>query len=246
MRSTLRIAIFECDELAGEMQKEYGSISNLYKKLFEAGASKLAESGLYERPNLDFSSYDVVKKQEYPDVENIDCVFLTGGRVNNWILKLVDFINTILQDNPRVRIMGVCFGHQIIGRAYGVTPKRNDAGWEVSVTSMTLTERGKQIFGQDSLALHQMHYDIVPWYPPSVEKLGHTDRCEVQGMYVKNRVISLQGHPEYTEKIGCEFLERRRGSALDEATYQDGKNRVYNPHDGLIVGAAFVKFLLED
>lgn len=71
--------------------------------------------------------------------------------VNNWILKLVDFIRTILQDHSRVRIMGICFGHQIIGRAYGVMPERNDSGWEVSVTPVTLTERGKQVFGQESI-----------------------------------------------------------------------------------------------
>lgn len=91
-----------------------------------------------------------------------------------------------------------------------------------------------------------MHCDIVPWYPPSVEKLGHTGRCDVQGFYVKNRVISLQGHPEYTDKIACELLDRRRGSVLDETTYLDGKNRVNNPHDGVVVGAGFVRFLIEE
>lgn len=80
MRSPLRIAILECDELVGEIKKEYGSIGNLYKKCLEAGASKLEESGLYERPNIDISSYDVVNKQEYPDVEKIDALFLTGSR----------------------------------------------------------------------------------------------------------------------------------------------------------------------
>jgi GMP synthase-like glutamine amidotransferase len=71
--------------------------------------------------------------------------------LNNWILKLVDFTKSILQDQSRVRIMAVCFGHQIVGRAFGVLPKRSDAGWEVSVTHVALTERGKQVFGQDSL-----------------------------------------------------------------------------------------------
>ncbi|KAF2272255.1 class I glutamine amidotransferase-like protein [Westerdykella ornata] len=252
MGPPLRIALLECDELVGEMKREYGSIGNLYRKFLEAGASKLEESGLYARPNLEITSYDVVNKQEYPDLENIDAIFLTGSRydsftpgLNNWISKLVDFIKTVLQDQSRVRIMAVCFGHQIVARAYGVMPERSNSGWEVSVTPIALTERGKQVFGQDSLALHQMHRDAVPRYPSSVEKLGHSDRCDVQGIYVKNRVITVQGHPEYTAKIASEFLDRRRGSLLDEATYQDGKNRVNNPHDGVTVGASFLKFLLE-
>ena len=91
-----------------------------------------------------------------------------------------------------------------------------------------------------------MHRDVVPRYPPSVEKLGHSDRCDVQGIYVKNRVISLQGHPEYNAKIASEFLDRRRGSVLNDIIYQDGKNRVNNPHDGVTVGAGFLKFLLEE
>lgn len=71
--------------------------------------------------------------------------------LNNWIVKLVDFTKRMLQNQSRVRIMAVCFGHQIVGRAYGVMPERNDSGWEVSVTPVALTERGKQVFGQDSL-----------------------------------------------------------------------------------------------
>ena len=80
MRSPLRIAILKCDELVGEAKEEYGGLGNFYKTFLEAGAAKLAESGLYERPDIDFSYYDVVYDQEYPDVENIDAVFLSGSR----------------------------------------------------------------------------------------------------------------------------------------------------------------------
>lgn len=90
-----------------------------------------------------------------------------------------------------------------------------------------------------------MHRDVVPRYPSSVEKLGHSDRCDVQGFYVKNRVISLQGHPEYNARIAGELLDLRRGSVLDEATYQDGKTRANNPHDGVAVAVGFLRFLLE-
>lgn len=80
MRSTLRIAILKCDELAGNPKKEHGSIGNFYRKFLEAGAQKLEESGLHKRPNVEYFFYDVVTKQEYPNIREIDAVFVTGSR----------------------------------------------------------------------------------------------------------------------------------------------------------------------
>ena len=62
-----------------------------------------------------------------------------------WILKLVDFTRKVLKQN-RVRLIGVCFGHQIIGRAMDVKVARSEQGWEVAVTPMLLTPKGKEIF----------------------------------------------------------------------------------------------------
>jgi GMP synthase-like glutamine amidotransferase len=51
----------------------------------------------------------------------------------------------------RVRIIGVCFGHQIVGRAMGVKVGRNPDGWETAVHAVNLTPKGKEIFQKDSL-----------------------------------------------------------------------------------------------
>lgn len=92
-----------------------------------------------------------------------------------------------------------------------------------------------------------MHRDIVYTYPDSVEQLGYSDRCEVQGMYIKNRLITVQGHPEFTEQIVTELLESRHASGVfDDTMYEDGMVRVVKPHDGVAVGAAFLRFLLEE
>jgi GMP synthase-like glutamine amidotransferase len=62
-----------------------------------------------------------------------------------WINTLVDFVKDILAQD-RVRIFGVCFGHQIVGRALGQRVYKGEAGWEVSMTPIELTEKGKEIF----------------------------------------------------------------------------------------------------
>lgn len=96
-------------------------------------------------------------------------------------------------------------------------------------------------------SLHQMHRDIVYVYPDSVEPLGYSDRCEVQGMYAKGRLITVQGHPEFTGDVVSELLEKRHEQGIfNDAMYEDGISRVRKHHDGVAVGAAFIRFMLED
>jgi GMP synthase-like glutamine amidotransferase len=67
-----------------------------------------------------------------------------------WILKLVEFTGKLLKQD-RIRIIGVCFGHQILGRALGVRVGRSDDGWEISVLPVELSAKGKEIFQQETL-----------------------------------------------------------------------------------------------
>lgn len=91
-----------------------------------------------------------------------------------------------------------------------------------------------------------MHRDILPTCPSGVEKLGNSLHCDVQGLYVGKCLFSVQGHPEFNEDIMDELLDLRRGTAIDEETYQTGKSRAHQPHDGMVIAAAFARFLVED
>lgn len=145
-------------------------------------------------------------------------------------------------------MIGVCFGHQIVGRALGAKVARSEGPtWEVSVCPVAQTPRGKAMFGgKDTLNIHQMHKDIVYHYPAGVEELGSTDACKVQGMYSPGKFITVQGHPEFTEEIVRELVEYRyKQNIFGEKVYQVGVANVGKEHDGVIVAQAFIKFLLE-
>jgi hypothetical protein len=91
-----------------------------------------------------------------------------------------------------------------------------------------------------------MHRDIVYVYPEAVIPLGHSPRCEVQGMYEKGHLITVQGHPEFDGDVVEELLESRHDMGIfDDAMFKDGMSRVRKHHDGTAVGAAFIRFLLE-
>ena len=92
-----------------------------------------------------------------------------------------------------------------------------------------------------------MHRDIVFAYPREVEQLGSSPICQVQGMYVANRLITIQGHPEFNEEIMKEIIEARHATGVfDDQAYEAAMERVVKPHDGLVVSKAFLKFLLDD
>lgn len=60
-----------------------------------------------------------------------------------------------------VRLVGICFGHQIIARALGSKIGRNIKGWELSVGEVQLTDVGKKLFGKDILVRRQSHGLLV-------------------------------------------------------------------------------------
>lgn len=192
-----------------------------------------------------------------------------------WILHLVDFVREVLAQD-RVKIVGVCYGHQIVGRVLGAKVARSESGaWEVSVCQVIQTEKGKELFGgKDALVsrvewvdrwksndwtkadpmmasgkqnIFQMHKDLVYHYPQGVEHLGSSGPCKVQGMYIPKRVITVQGHPEFTEEIVAELLERRRKQGIfGDDIYEEAMTRVGKPHDGVLVAQGFLKFLMGD
>lgn len=75
----LRIAILETDTPAPGVLARYGTYGDIFKDLLKRGADNLKHPGLSSTQGLDISAYDVVDKMEYPELENIDAVLITGS-----------------------------------------------------------------------------------------------------------------------------------------------------------------------
>jgi len=71
----LRIAILEADTPIGQTKERYGGYGGVFKALLEAGAKRI---GL-PLNRLVLSNYDVVHKLEYPALDDIDAILITGS-----------------------------------------------------------------------------------------------------------------------------------------------------------------------
>ncbi|KAI3332394.1 putative class I glutamine amidotransferase [Xylariaceae sp. AK1471] len=246
----VRLALLEADTPVPGIKAKYQSYGGVFTHLFKRACASFAQPVPLES-QLALSSHDIVNDlTAYPDPETIDAILITGSKYNafdndEWIIHLVQFTKRCLEGG-RIRVIGVCFGHQIIGRALGAELGRNTRGWEISVIEHELTDEGKKVFNMEKMSIHQMHRDAVLSFPPGVVQLARTDVCANQAMYIPRRMISVQGHPEFTEEMVREILDMRKyGGILGDDIYQDGVNRVANKQDGVAVAQVFLRFLHE-
>lgn len=80
-----------------------------------------------------------------------------------------------------------------------------------------------------------------------LEPLASTSHTENQSMYQAQRIITIQGHPEFNQEIINEILEKRRRQNLySQEAFENAMERSGNVQEGLVVGRAFLRFLVED
>lgn len=135
-KTKLHFALIKNDSLPPEIASTQGDYLEQYSSIF--GQAAQAHS-----LDITWEEFDVVDAQEYPSLQDIeqrkyDAVVLSGSKSDAhdnhpWILKLIDFLQTLFtQYFDKVKLIGFCFGHQVLLRAAGGKTGRNQAGWEVS------------------------------------------------------------------------------------------------------------------
>ncbi|KAH6641041.1 class I glutamine amidotransferase-like protein [Chaetomium tenue] len=247
--TTLRLALLLCDQPLPQISTQVGQFDTIFSTLLHAACASLTPPQTLES-QLTLSAHDVVRGGLYPDPDAIDAVLITGSRSaayadDAWVVRLAAFVRGLLEGG-RVRVIGVCFGHQIVARALGAKVAPAPGGWELSVTEVQLSEEGRGVFGGASLKMYQTHRDAVLELPKGVTLLGSTEQCPIQAMYIRGRLITVQGHPEFSPFIMTEMLRARHGAgAIPDGPYEDAMKRVGDPHDGVAMARVFLRFLRE-
>jgi GMP synthase-like glutamine amidotransferase len=52
----------------------------------------------------------------------------------------------VYEEYPSKKIIGICFGHQIVAQALGGKVEVNQKGWEIAVRQITLANNFEKIF----------------------------------------------------------------------------------------------------
>ena len=201
------VGLLVCGHFAPDLEARFGGYPALFETLLSGHGIKL-------------TTYDA-DQGELPTSPSDRSAWLITGSADSvyddldWIGDLSRFtVDAVSADRP---VVGVCFGHQILGQALGGRVAKSPAGWGLGLQHYRLDQAVPEPGYAEGLALLASHQDQVVELPPGAELALHSDHCPIAGFTIGDRVLAIQPHPEFTSELTIDLLETRRARLGDDA-----------------------------
>lgn len=165
-------------------------------------------------PPFDYVGYEVTQGQFPGSPAECDAYVITGSLygvydTDEWIATLAQFIRDSYQAGAK--LVGICFGHQILAHALGGHAEKSEKGWGFGLKTFDIIKPKAWMTGPpERCSLYFVHQDQVIRLPPDAELLGGDDFCPNAFYTIDNRVLSIQGHPEFSASIMRDLLDLRK------------------------------------
>lgn len=210
----MKLGILKTDAVRPEWVPEFGEYPDMFMAL-------LGEAD----PELEFRVYDV-EEGEYPaDMDEVDAYLITGSKSSvyddkPWIAQLIEFVREL--DRRRKKIVGICFGHQLVAEALGGRTEKSSKGWGVGLHTHSFSTLPAW-HDQGETAFHVLvsHQDQVVENATGATVLASSEFCENAVCQVGDHILTFQGHPEFVPGYSREIMEFRR-EMIGEQVYHNG------------------------
>jgi GMP synthase-like glutamine amidotransferase len=197
-------------------------------------------------PAFDIVTYDV-EAGGLPVSPDAHAAFLVTGSPAGvyddlpWIGPLKAFLRSA---KGKAKLVGVCFGHQIMAEAFGGRVEKSERGWGVGL--QTLAVRGSAPFlgSERTVSIPASHQDQIVLQPPASRVLA-ASLFSPYGVlaYEDQPALSMQFHPEFSPDFARALIEVRRDRLPDPDTAIASLAR---PDDRQVVASWIRRFLLEE
>ncbi|MDR1674869.1 MAG: hypothetical protein LBR86_00120 [Tannerella sp.] len=200
----MKINILVCDWFEEWQSPETPTYAEMLQRLFSAVA-----------PALEYKIFDVCRGV-FPAEFHADERYLIPGSHDSAyddtprVRQLIRLIREM--DAAKVRMAGICFGHQVIAQALGGKVEKARQGWGTGVRrSAVCAPKASGYFPEGTVSLLYNHHDQVTVLPPQAVCFAQSDFCPCEGFYVDDRILTFQGHPEYTPDYSRHLLLHHAG-----------------------------------
>jgi len=192
----MKLAILEAGAPPPALEERFGRYPAMFEKLL----------------GLEARSYDVQAGALPPDVGRHDAYLVTGSAAGvyddlPWIPKLITFLRAA---KGRARLVGICFGHQVMAEAFGGRVEKSAKGWGAGLHAYPIVARPAWLDGPPLVSAPASHQDQVVSQPPGTEIVASSLFTPYAALaWTDFSAISFQFHPEFSPDFAKALIAER-------------------------------------
>ena len=198
----MKLAILETGRPPGDLQARFGDYPAMFARLLGRG--------------FEIESFDVQAGQ-LPDPASHEAVLITGSPAGvydplPWIAPLQEFIRAAADS----RMVGICFGHQVMAEALGGHVEKSDKGWGAGLHRYAVVQQAPWMDGGAEIAAPASHQDQVVVQPPNTDVVAQSAFTPYAALaWTERPAISFQFHPEFSPEFARALIEHRHDKVDD-------------------------------
>ena len=233
----MHIGILKTDAVRPEWVPEFGEYPDMFKRLL-----------LNADTSVSFVVWDV-EESVHPtdsDIAAVDGFIITGSKSSvyddkQWIRDLEVLIQKL--HARRKKMVGICFGHQIIAKALGGLVLKSDKGWGIGIHTYELDKVPFEKAQSGQLKLVVSHQDQVHELPPGARNVVSNAHCEYAGFLIGGHIFTLQGHPEFINEYSDAIMSFRHDRIGPGRVAEGRASLQQHKHEGARVAGWMLSFL---
>ena len=193
----MKLAILETGRPPGELADRFGDYPSMFADMLG--------------PGFEVESFDVQAGELPAGLDGHAAYLITGSPAGvyeplPWIEPLQEFIRAAKDS----KMVGICFGHQIMAEALGGHVEKSDKGWGAGLHRYSILHSEPWLDGGGEIAAPASHQDQVVVQPPNTEVVAASPFTEYAALAWTDRpAISFQFHPEFSPEFAKALIEQR-------------------------------------
>ena len=199
----MKIGILLVGRASEDLVDEYGTYAEMLIALINT-----------EEQVFEFKTFNILDDEFPKDHLECDGWIVTGSPHGvyedySWIPTVSQLINNVYEAN--LPIFGVCFGHQLIAQALGGHVEKSEKGWGLGLHTYQVNNKPDYMSNlSEEVTLNICHQDQVLRPPQGATVYAKSEFCENAGFYIKDKVLTMQAHPEFLVDFTKALLTARR------------------------------------
>jgi GMP synthase-like glutamine amidotransferase len=199
----MKLAILETGRPPGDLVRRFGDYPAMMTRMLDG--------------EFEIDTFDVAAGEFPADPSDYEAYLVTGSPAGVYDpLPWIEPLKQFLRDAGDRKLVGICFGHQIMAEAFGGHVEKSDKGWGIGLQHYEIDRVEPWMDEMASIDVPASHQDQVVAQPPHTKVIASSPFTPFAALAWTDRpAISVQFHPEFDPDYAKALIEARREKMPD-------------------------------